>query len=219
MGACVLALMLAATPGAVAPGSRWLPSSFDATVDGPLQEANLAGGIECKGRRCSTDFALSMELKERPAGTLEQRLRSEVARKDHPGGPGRLVGPVHHVGRLWTARWDRGFVSLVEVGERDLWLWLISPAAPNGADREWEEVGRSDAASMFVSDRSTEISCEIGRTVADVRHGERSSSSNGGRACMCLKRRMAVTSSCMGVYGGDIGRTWSRPNENASSVV
>jgi hypothetical protein len=79
------------------------------------------------------------ELKERPAGTPEQRLRSELAQKGHPGGPGRIIGPVHHVGRLWTARWDRGFVSLVEIGERDLWLWLVSPADSEGTDRDWEE--------------------------------------------------------------------------------
>ena len=95
-----------------------------------------------------------MELKERPAGTPEQRLRSEVARKDHPAREGRIIGPIHRVGHLWTARLDRGFVSLVEVGERDLWLWLVSPAAPNGADREWEETelglcfGKKQAASQ-----------------------------------------------------------------------
>jgi hypothetical protein len=95
-----------------------------------------------------------MELKERPAGTPEQRLRSEVARKDHPGGEGRIIGPIRCVGRLWTARWDRGFVSLVEVGDRDLWLWLVSPANPDGSDREWEEtelglrLGKKQAASQ-----------------------------------------------------------------------
>src|SRR3954471_1678590 len=95
-----------------------------------------------------------MELKERREGTPEQRLRSEVARKDHPGGERRIIGLVHHVGRLWTARWDRGFVSLVEVGECDLWLWLISPADPNREDREWEETelglrfGKKQAASQ-----------------------------------------------------------------------
>ena len=139
MSACVLALMLAATPVAAAPISRWLPLSFDVELNASVQEAKPAGEIDCKGRRCSPDFALSIELKERPAGTPEARLRSEVARKDHPGGEGRIIGPVHHVGRLWTARWDRGFVSLVEVGERDLWLWLVSPANPDGSDQEWEE--------------------------------------------------------------------------------
>ena len=82
-----------------------------------------------------------MELKERPAGTAEQRLRSEVARKGHRGGEGRIIRPVHHVGRLWTARWYRGFVSLGELGKRDLWLWLVSHADPDGADRYWEETG------------------------------------------------------------------------------
>ena len=144
MCACVLALILAATPEAAAPVLRWLPSSFDVGLNSPLQVANPATEIDCRGRRCSTDFALSIELKERPAGTPQQRLRGEVASKDHPGGPGRLLGPVHHVGRLWTARWDRGFVSLVEVGERDLWLWLVSPADPSGSDQEWEEVSRDE---------------------------------------------------------------------------
>jgi hypothetical protein len=146
--------MLAATPVAAAPVSRWLPLSFDVELNASLQEAKPAGEIDCKGRRCSTDFALSIEVKERPAGTPEQRLRSEVARKDHPGGEGRIIGPVHHVGHLWTARWDRGFVSLVELGERDLWLWLVSPADPGGSDREWEETelwlhfGKNQAASQ-----------------------------------------------------------------------
>jgi hypothetical protein len=144
MNAWALALILAATPEAAVPVLRWLPPSFEVGHNGPLQGTNPAGDIDCKGRRGSTDFALSIEVKERPAGTPEQRLRSEVARKDHPGGEGRIIGPVHHLGHLWTARWDRGFVSLVEVGERDLWLWLVSPADPDGADREWEEVSRDE---------------------------------------------------------------------------
>ncbi|WP_336490234.1 hypothetical protein, partial [Methylobacterium nigriterrae] len=80
-----------------------------------------------------------MDVKERPAGTPDQRLRGEVARSDHPGGSGRVLGPIHRAGRIWTARWERGFVSLVEVGERDLWLWLVSPADPEGADQDREE--------------------------------------------------------------------------------
>ena len=155
MRALALAIMLIETPGAAVPVSRWLPLRFDAELNASLQEAEPAVGIDCKGRRCSTEFALSMELKERPSGTPEQRLRSEVARKDHPGGEGRIIGPVQHVGRLWTARWDRGFVSLVEAGERDLWLWLVSPANPDGSDQEWEETelwlrfGNRQAASQW----------------------------------------------------------------------
>ncbi|HEV7442335.1 MAG TPA: hypothetical protein VGO18_07035 [Steroidobacteraceae bacterium] len=150
----VLAMALTATPVDILPVPFQLPLGVDVALNELWWLKNSASEIDCKGRRCSTDFALSMELKERPAGTPEQRLRSEVARKDHPGGDGRLVGPVQHVGRLWTARWNRGFVSLVEVGERDLWLWLISPANPDGSDQEWEETelwlhfGKKQAASQ-----------------------------------------------------------------------
>ncbi|GJE46804.1 hypothetical protein [Methylobacterium soli] len=140
----VLATVLTATPVDIIPVPFQLPLSVHVVLNELLWLKNPASEIDCKGRRCSTDFALSMEVKERPAGTPEQRLRSEVARKDHPGGEGRIIGPVHRVGRLWTARWDRGFVSLVEVGERDLWLWLVPPADPDGADREWEEVSRDE---------------------------------------------------------------------------
>src|SRR3954470_9431181 len=51
-------------------------------------------------------------------------------------------------------RWNGGFVSLVEVGERDLWLWLVSPADSDGTDRDWEEtelwlqVGSRQAAAL-----------------------------------------------------------------------
>ena len=152
MRALVLAVMLIATPADTVPAPYQLPLGFDVVLDELLWLRN-AREIDCKGRCRSTDFALSVELKERAVGKPEQRLRSEVAQKDYPGGPGQLVGPVHHVGRLWTARWDRGFVSFVEVGERDLWLWLVSPAEPDGSDREWEETelghgfGRKQAAS------------------------------------------------------------------------
>src|SRR3954451_5237410 len=128
MSALVLAMVLTATPADAVSAPLRTPSGVNVMSDELLWVEN-AGEIDCKSRRCPTDFALSMEVKERPAGTPEQRLRSELARKDHPGGSGRVVGPVHRVGCLWTARWDRGFVSLVEVGERDLWLWLASPAA------------------------------------------------------------------------------------------
>ncbi|WP_336492522.1 hypothetical protein [Methylobacterium nigriterrae] len=138
MSALVLAMVLTVTPADAAPAPLRVPSSVKVKSDERLWVENV-GEIDCQGRRRSTDFALSMEVKERPTGTPEQRLRSEVARTDHPGGPGQLMGPIHHVGRIWTARWDRGFVSLVEIGERDLWLWLVSPADPDGADRDWEE--------------------------------------------------------------------------------
>jgi hypothetical protein len=131
-------LVLTAAPADAVPAPLRLPSGVELKSEERLWVENF-GEIDCQGRRCSTDFASSMELKERPAGTPEQRLRSELAQKDHPGGPGRIIGPVHHVGRRWTAQWDRGFVSLVEIGERDLWLWLVSPANPEGADRDWEE--------------------------------------------------------------------------------
>src|SRR5215203_2689410 len=137
MSALVLAMVLTATPADAVPAPLRVTSGVKVMSDELLWVEN-SGEIGCEGRPRSTDFALSMELKERPAGAAEQRLRSEVARKDHPGREGRIIGPVHRVGRLWTARWDRGFVSLVEVGERNLWLWLISPADPAGSDREWE---------------------------------------------------------------------------------
>ena len=138
MSALVLAMVLTAMLADAVPAPLRGPPGVKAKSNDRLWVEN-GGEVDCLGRRCSTDFALAMELKERPAGTPEQRLRSELAQKGHPGGPGRIIGPVHHVGRLWTARWDRGFVSLVEIGERDLWLWVVSPVDSEGTDRDWEE--------------------------------------------------------------------------------
>jgi hypothetical protein len=138
MSALVLAMVLTVMPADTVPAPLRGPLGVKAKSDDRLWVENV-GEVDCQGRRCSTDFALAMELKERPAGTPEQRLRSELAQKAHPGGPGRIIGPVHHVGRLWTARWT--------VASSVSWR-LASATCGSGSSRlsvrrEWTGTGRT----------------------------------------------------------------------------